>query len=77
MLGNFKYSNPTSLYFGEESILSLNEELSKYGKNVLLIYGGSSIKKNGIYDEVIQLIKSNDKNVYEDAGVMPNPTLDK
>lgn len=77
MLGNFKYSNPTTLYFGEESILSLNEELSKYGKNVLLIYGGSSIKKNGIYDEVIQLLKSNDKNVYEDAGVMPNPTLDK
>lgn len=77
MLGNFKYSNPTSLYFGEESILSLNEELPKQGKNVLLIYGGSSIKKNGIYDEVIQLLKSNDKNVYEDAGVMPNPTLDK
>lgn len=77
MLGNFKYSNPTILYFGKESILSLNEELPKYGKNVLLIYGGSSIKKNGIYDEVIQLLHSNDKNVYEDAGVMPNPSLDK
>lgn len=77
MLGNFKYSNPTILYFGEESIQYLNEELPKYGKNVLLIYGGSSIKKNGIYDEVIQLLHSNDKNIYEDAGVMPNPTLDK
>ena len=77
MLGNFKYSNPTTLYFGKDSIQSLNKELPKYGKNVLLIYGGSSIKKNGIYDEVIQFLHSNNKNVYEDAGVMPNPTLDK
>ena len=45
MLGNFSYSNPTKLYFGEESLYSLNEELPKYGKTVQLIYGGGSIKK--------------------------------
>ena len=44
MLGNFSYSNPTKLYFGEESLCSLNEELPKYGKTVQLIYGGGSIK---------------------------------
>ena len=55
----------------------LNEELPKYGKNVLLIYGGGSIKKNGIYDKVLEILKANGKNVVEDGGVMPNPTVDK
>ncbi len=48
MLGNFYYCNPTKLYFGKNSLDGLNEELPKYGKNVLLVYGGGSIKKNGI-----------------------------
>lgn len=77
MQGNFKYSNPTTLYFGDHSIQYLNDELSKCGSNVLFIYGGNSIKKNGLYEEVLQILKSNQKNVFEDAGVMPNPTLDK
>lgn len=77
MLGNFSYCNPTKLYFGDESLNYLNTELSKYGKNVVLIYGGGSIKKNGIYDEVVQILKDNGKNVAEIAGVMPNPTLPK
>ena len=77
MLGNFTYSNPTKLYFGREALDGLNEELKKYGKNVLLVYGGGSIKKNGIYDKVVKLLKDNGKNVYEDAGVMPNPTVEK
>lgn len=77
MLGNFSYCNPTKLYFGKNSIESLNEELPKYGKNVLLIYGGGSVKKNGIYDEVINILKSNSKNIAEISGVMPNPTLNK
>lgn len=74
MLGNFTYSNPTKLYFGKDSLEGLNVELPKYGKNVLLVYGGGSIKKNGIYDKVISILKTNGKEVYEDAGVMPNPT---
>ena len=77
MLGNFTYCNPTKLYFGDESLQYLNTELPKYGKNVVLIYGGRSIKKNGIYDEVVEILKTNGKNVAEISGVMPNPTLEK
>lgn len=77
MLGNFTYCNPTKLYFGKEALKGLNEELPKYGKNVLLVYGGGSIKKNGIYDEVVKILKENGKEVFEDAGVMPNPTVEK
>lgn len=77
MLGNFSYSNPTKLYFGEDSLNYLNEELPKYGKNVMLAYGGGSIRKNGIYDKVMEILKANGKTVFEDAGVMPNPTVEK
>lgn len=77
MLGNFEYCNPTKLYFGDESLQYLNTELPKYGKNVVLVYGGGSIKKNGIYDEVVEILKANEKNVAEISGVMPNPTLEK
>ena len=77
MLGNFAYCNPAKLYFGEDSLQYLNIELPKYGENVVLVYGGGSIKKNGIYDEVLELLKKNGKNVAEISGVMPNPTLEK
>ena len=77
MLGNFSYSNPTKLYFGEGSLEYLNEELPKYGKNVMLVYGGGSIKKNGIYDKVMEILKSNGKEIFEDPGVMPNPIVEK
>lgn len=77
MLGNFTYCNPTKLYFGKDALCGLNEELPKYGKNVLLVYGGGSIKKNGIYDKVVAILKTNGKEIYEDGGVMPNPTVQK
>lgn len=77
MLGNFSYCNPTKLYFGKDALDGLKEELPKYGKNVLLVYGGGSIKKNGIYDKVLAVLKECGKTVYEDAGVMPNPTVEK
>lgn len=77
MLGNFSFCNPTKLYFGDESLNYLNTELPKYGENVVLIYGGGSIKKNGIYDDVIRILNENGKNVAEIPGVMPNPTVDK
>lgn len=77
MLGNFEFCNPTKLYFGDESLKYLNTELPKYGSRILLIYGGGSIKKNGIYDEVITILKDNNKEVFEVSGVMPNPTIDK
>lgn len=77
MLGNFSYCNPAKLYFGDQSLDYLNTELPKYGKNVVLIYGGGSIKKNGIYDDVIKILEAQGKNVAEIAGAMPNPTLAK
>ena len=77
MLGNFTYCNPTKLYFGKNALEGLKEELPKYGKNVLLVYGGGSIKKNGIYDKVVAVLKDCGKHIFEDAGVMPNPTTDK
>lgn len=77
MLGNFSYVNATKLYFGDDSLKYLNKELPKYGKNVQLVYGGGSIKRNGIYDAVVEILKKNGKNVFEDGGVMPNPTVDK
>ena len=77
MLGNFTYCNPTKLYFGEDSLSNLSTELRKYGQNVVLIYGGGSIKKNGVYEDVTAILKEGGKNVAEIAGVMPNPTVEK
>ena len=77
MLGTFTYHNPTKLYFGEDALNNLNQELPKYGKTVQLIYGGGSIKKNGIYDAVVKILKENGKEIVEDGGVMPNPTVEK
>ena len=77
MLGNFTYCNPTKLYFGEDSLDNLNTELPKYGNNIVLIYGGGSVKKNGIYNAVIEILEKHEKNVAEIPGVMPNPTLAK
>jgi len=77
MLGNFSYSNPTKLYFGDDAQKNLSEELKHYGTKVLLMYGSGSIKTNGIYDEVISALRTAGKEVIELSGVMPNPTTDK
>ena len=77
MLGNFSYHNPTKLYFGENSLEYLKDELKNYGKNVLLVYGGGSIKKSGLYDDIVTILKDCGKNIAEIAGVMPNPTVEK
>lgn len=77
MLGDFTYCNPTKLYFGKNALDGLKGELAKYGKNVMLVYGGGSIKRNGIYDKVVAILRECGKDVTEDAGVMPNPTVEK
>ena len=77
MLGNFSYSNPTKLYFGEDALQNLEAELQKYGDTVQLIYGGGSIKKSGLYDQIIEILIACGKNIVEDGGVMPNPTIEK
>lgn len=77
MLGNFRYSNPTKLYFGEDALQNLEAELQKYGDTVQLIYGGGSIKKSGLYDQIIEILIACGKTIVEDGGVMPNPTIEK
>lgn len=74
MLGSFEYHNPTKLYFGNDSLKYLKDEMKNYGTNILLVYGGGSIKKSGIYDEVVSVLKECGKNIAEISGVMPNPT---
>ena len=77
MLGNFSYYNPTKLYFGNESLNFLKDELKGYGPVVLLNYGSGSVKRNGIYDQVITILKEAGKTIVENPGVMTNPTLEK
>lgn len=77
MLGNFVYANPTKLFFGDEAQKNLAKALMHFGKKVLLTYGGGSIKRNGVYDDVISALKSAGKEVVELPGVMPNPTVEK
>ena len=77
MLGNFMYCNPTRIYFGENALDELPKELEKYGKNLLLVYGGGSIKRSGLYGEIIKILEKCGKNVAEVEGVMPNPTVAK
>lgn len=73
MLGTFTYHNPTKLHFGNDSLSFLPEELAQFGPNVVLAYGGGSIKRNGVYDQVIGILHDAGKSVTEIAGVMPNP----
>ena len=77
MLGNFTYHNPTRLHFGPEALDQLARELANYGPRVQLIYGGGSIKKSGLYDQVVAILKQAGKEIFEDGGVMPNPTVEK
>jgi len=77
MLGNFSYYNPTKLYFGDESLNFLKDELKGYGPVVLLNYGSGSVKHNGIYDQVVAILKEAGKTIVENPGVMTNPTLEK
>ena len=71
---DFCYCNPTKIYFGKEALGNLSDELSNYGKNILLIYGKNSVKKSGLYDEVIKILKLADKNVTELSGIKSNPS---
>ncbi|MBQ3645891.1 MAG: iron-containing alcohol dehydrogenase [Synergistaceae bacterium] len=77
MLGDFVYCNPTKLYFGEHSLDGLAKEVPNYGKNVLLAYGGGSVKKSGLYDEIVKILKDCGKNIIDLPGVMANPTVEK
>lgn len=77
MTGNFTFYNPTKIYFGKGAIDNLEDELKKYGKNVLFMYGGGSIKRFGLYDQVIKILSKANKNIVELSNVLPNPTYKK
>ncbi|MCF3943525.1 iron-containing alcohol dehydrogenase [Oceanobacillus alkalisoli] len=74
-MDNFVFRNPTKLLFGKDQIQALPKEVSRYGKKVLLVYGGGSIKRNGIYDEVMGKLQEMEAEVFELPGVEPNPRL--
>jgi len=78
LMNPFTYSYPVKVYFGEKAaVKNLAAELAKVGPNVLLAYGGGSIKKNGVYDELLGILKDADKTVTEFTGIMSNPTYAK
>jgi len=72
---NFMHEIPSRIYFGEGQICHLAESLDKFGKNVLLTYGGGSIKKTGLYDEIMKILKAGSFNVFELSGIEPNPRI--
>lgn len=74
-MDNFTFYNPTKLIFGKGQVEALKEQVPQYGKKVLLVYGGGSIKRNGLYDRVIENFKAVDAEVFELSGVEPNPRL--
>ena len=75
---DFTYSYPVNVYFGTDAAKkAISQEIGKYGKNVMLAYGGGSVKKSGIYDAVVSMLKEAGKDVTDFPGIMPNPTYAK
>ncbi|MBU8788575.1 MULTISPECIES: iron-containing alcohol dehydrogenase [Bacillus] len=74
-MDSFTYWNPTKLIFGRGEVEKLADEVKQYGRNVLLVYGGGSIKRNGLYDQVVSILEKAGLNVHELAGVEPNPRV--
>ncbi len=74
-MNHFIYDIPTRVYFGEDQLGHLGEELSKYGKRVLLTYGGGSIKESGLYDKVVEEIEKAGLKLFELSGIEPNPRV--
>lgn len=72
---NFEFYNPTKLIFGKGQVEKLRYEVPKYGKKVLLVYGGGSIKRNGLYDQVVKILKEIGSEIFELPGVEPNPRI--
>ena len=75
-MNSFIYDIPVKVYFGKNQLCHLGEELCKYGKRVLLAYGGGSIKKSGLYDAVIAEMEKAGLEVYEISGIAPNPRIE-
>ncbi len=76
-MNNFTFTYPTKVYFGKGAAENIKAELAKYGGTVMLAYGGGSVKKNGVYDEITAMLKEAGKTIVEFSGIMPNPTYAK
>lgn len=72
---DFSFQNPTRIHFGRDALRHLSDEVNRYGKRVLMVYGGGSIKRTGVYDDVLAQLKAADAQVWELSGVQPNPRL--
>lgn len=72
---DFTFQNPTKIYFGRTALTNLGAEVQKYGSRVLLVYGGGSIKRTGLYDKIMRILSSIGVRVWELGGVQPNPRL--
>ena len=70
---DFVFENKTKVYFGKEQMCHLHEEVARFGKRVLLVYGGGSIKRIGLYDKVLAELQKAGAKVFELPGVEPNP----
>lgn len=77
MKRDFEFFNPTQVFFGRSAMENLGAVLSQYGDRVLLAYGGGSIRENGIYDQVMEVLRACGKTVTEFSGILPNPTYAK
>lgn len=75
-MNTFSFYNPVKIHFGKESIEQLRKELPQYGKNILIVYGGGSIKSNGVYDAIMSILNELAMNVFELSGVEPNPRVE-
>jgi len=75
-MDSFTFYNPVKLHFGEDALEKLPREIAQYGKKVLVVYGGGSVKKNGVYNAVIEKLHEADKTIFELSGVEPNPRVE-
>jgi alcohol dehydrogenase len=75
-LNAFSFYNPVKIHFGKGSIEHLRNELPQYGKNILIVYGGGSIKSNGVYDTILTILNDLSMNIFELSGVEPNPRVE-
>ena len=74
---NFNFFAPTKILFGQNKVNEMGREIKAHGSRVLMVYGGGSIKKTGVYDQVVEQLKKNNIEFLELGGILPNPRLDK
>jgi len=74
-MSNFRWSNPVTVYFGEQQFSELGKVVASYGKKCLMVYGGGSVKKTGLYDKVMAQLTEAGVTVFEKGGIEPNPKI--